>query len=446
MKRKISQVLIKWKNKGKNRMPLILSGARQVGKTYILREFGRKQYKNSVYVNLETNLNVASYFENDISPERIIRFLEASFNEAIIPEETLIILDEIQFCERALTSLKYFHESANEYHIVAAGSLLGVAINRIRYSFPVGKVETFTLYPMDFEEFLWAAQRNKLATMISESYYQDACLPEAIHFQALELYKIYLIVGGMPAAVKMYADTQKILEIPDIQNNILNSYIADMAKYATNSESVKIRAAYNSLPNQLAKNNKKFQYKVVQKGGNAKIFGTAIEWLVFSGVVLKCQKNEKALMPLAAYTDLSSFKLYMADTGLLTMKSGLAYQTVLSNLETNNMFLGALAENFVAQELASKNYPLFYWESKGIAEIDFLIQDGEKVIPVEVKSGIHTRSRSLSLFVKKYKPDYGIRISSKNFGFENKIKSIPLYAVYNLSVNNWGQSKIKLSV
>jgi hypothetical protein len=299
---------------------------------------------------------------------------------------------------------------------------------------------------MDFEEFLWAAQRNKLATMISESYYQDACLPEAIHFQALELYKIYLIVGGMPAAVKMYADTQKILEIPDIQNNILNSYIVDMAKYATNSESVKIRAAYNSLPNQLAKNNKKFQYKVVQKGGNAKIFGTAIEWLVFSGVVLKCQKNEKALMPLAAYTDLSSFKLYMADTGLLTMKSGLAYQTVLSNLETNNMFLGALAENFVAQELASKNYPLFYWESKGIAEIDFLIQDGEKVIPVEVKSGIHTRSRSLSLFVKKYKPDYAIRISSKNFGFENKIKSIPLYAVYNLSVNNWGQSKIKLSV
>ena len=434
MKRKISETLIKWKKKDKKRMPLILSGARQVGKTYILREFGQKHYNNTIYVNLETNLSVASFFENDISPDRIIRFLEASFNEAIIPKETLIILDEIQFCERALTSLKYFCESANEYHIVAAGSLLGVAINRSEYSFPVGKVETFTLYPMNFEEFLWAIQKDKLAAMISENYDNNVSLPEAIHLQALELYKIYLIVGGMPAAVKMYVDTEKLIEIQDIQNNILNNYIADMAKYASNSESVKIRAAYNSLPNQLAKNNKKFQYKVVQKGGNAKIFGTAIEWLVFSGVVLKCQKIEKALMPLAVYTDLSSFKLYMADTGLLIMKSGLAYQTVLSNLKADNIFLGSLAENYVAQELASKNYPLFYWESKGIAEIDFVLQDGEKIIPVEVKSGTHTRSKSLSLFVKKYKPGYSIRISAKNFGFENNIKSIPLYAVYNLTV------------
>ncbi len=237
------------------------------------------------------------------------------------------------------------------------------------------------------------------------------------------------------AAVKMYANTEKLIDIPDIQNNILNSYVADMAKYTTNSESVKIRAAYNSLPNQLAKNNKKFQYKIIQKGGNAKIFGTAIEWLVFSGVALKCQKVENALMPLAVHTDLSSYKLYMADTGLLVMKSGLAYQTILSNLETENIFLGSLAENYVAQELASKTYPLFYWESKGIAEIDFVLQDGEKIIPIEVKSGTHTRSKSLSNFVKKYKPDYSIRISAKNFGFENIIKSIPLYSVYNLNMN-----------
>jgi hypothetical protein len=432
MKRKFSEILIKWKNDQKQRMPLLLSGARQVGKTYILKDFAKKHYKNSVYVNFETNLSVASYFEIDISPERIISFLETTFNQVIIPEDTLIILDEIQFCERALTSLKYFCENANEYHVVAAGSLLGVAINRTKYSFPVGKVQTFTLYPLNFEEFLWAIQKDKLATMISECYDNNVSLPEALHLQAFELYKIYLIVGGMPAAVKMYADTGKLIEIPDIQNNILNNYIADMAKYATNSESVKIRAAYNSLPNQLAKNNKKFQYKIVQKGGNAKIFGTAIEWLVFSGVVLKCQKNENALMPLAANTDLSSFKLYMADTGLLTMKSGLAHQAVLSNLETDNIFLGSLSENYVAQELASKNYPLFYWESKGIAEIDFLLQDGVHIIPVEVKSGIHTRSKSLSIFIKKYQPDYSIRISAKNFGFDNKIKSIPLYAVYNI--------------
>ncbi|MBF0449376.1 MAG: ATP-binding protein [Candidatus Magnetomorum sp.] len=436
MERKISAKLLEWKSKDKKRMPLIISGARQVGKTHILREFGRNYYKNSIYVNLETNLSVSSLFENDITPDRIIRFLEASFNEAIIPDETLIILDEIQFCERALTSLKYFCEDANEYHVVAAGSLLGVAINREKYSFPVGKVETITLYPMNFEEFLWALQKDKLANIIRENFHMNRCLPEVLHLQALELYKIYLIVGGMPAAVKRFVDTEKIIEIADIQSNILNSYIADMAKYAINAESVKIRAAYNSLPNQLAKNNKKFQYKVIQKGGNANLFGSAIEWLIFSGIVLKCQKIEKALMPLAVYTDLSSFKLYMADTGLLVMKSGLAYQTVLSNLETDNIFLGSLAENYVAQELSSNGYPLFYWESKGMSEIDFLLQNGEQIIPVEVKAGTHTRSKSLSVFVKKYRPNYSIRISAKNFGFENQVKSVPLYAVYNICLTN----------
>jgi len=432
MRRRIMDNLIKWKSKDADRMPLILNGARQVGKTYILREFGERYYKNVIYVNLETNLRVASFFEEDISPERIIRFLEATYKEAIIPGKTLIILDEVQSCERALTSLKYFCEQANEYHVIAAGSLLGVAINRNKYSFPVGKVDSMTLYPLDFEEFLWATNNDSLAQIITESFNADKNLPDALHFQALELYRHYLIIGGMPAAVKKFIDTGKLIDIADIQNRILNDYIADMSKYSTNTESVKIRATYNSIPSQLAKENKKFQYKVVQKGGNATIFGPSIEWLGFSGVVLKCQKITQALMPIAVYADLSSFKLYMGDLGLLAMKSGIAHETLLSTLEIDNTFLGTVAENYVAQELTAKGYNLFYWESEGIAEMDFVLQKGPDIIPIEVKAGTRTRSRSLSVFIDRYKPAYSIRISAKNFGFENNIKSVPLYAVYNI--------------
>lgn len=432
MKRKIMDKLINWKNKGKDRMPLIINGARQVGKTYILREFGEQFYKNVIYVNFETNLAVSSYFENDISPERIVKYLESSYGEAIIPEQTLIIFDEIQSCERALTSLKYFCEDAPEYHVVAAGSLLGVAINREKYSYPVGKVDTITLFPLDFEEFLWALEKEMLCRMITKSFTTNEALPDDLHISALELYKFYLIIGGMPAPIKKYKETGKMIEIADIQNKILNDYIADMSKYSSNTESVKIRAVYNSIPSQLAKENKKFQYKVVGKGGNAMIFGAAIDWLCFAGVVMKCQKIEQGMMPIAVYADLSSFKLYMGDVGLLTMKSGIAYQTILSSLEVDNTFLGSIAENYVAQALASKGYNLFYWESKSIAEVDFILQKEEQIIPIEVKAGTHTRSKSLSVFTEKYKVAYSIRISAKNFGFKNNIKSVPLYAVFNI--------------
>lgn len=429
MKRKVMDNLIDWKNK-KNKMPLIINGARQVGKTYILREFGEKNYRNVIYVNLETNIAVSSYFDSDISPIRIIKYLEAAFNQAILPGETLIILDEIQACERALTSLKYFCEDAPQYHIVAAGSLLGVAINRQNFSFPVGKVSTISLYPLDFEEFLWANNKDRLCFEIRECYKNDNKLPQAMHNELLELYKLYLIIGGMPRVIVEYLEKEKLIDLSLYQNEILNNYIADMAKYATNSESVRIRAAYNSIPNQLAKDNKKFQYKVVQAGGNATIFGAAIEWLNFAGVVYKCQKITQGIMPITAYSDLTSFKLYMADVGLLTMKSGMAHQTILSNLEIDNIFLGAITENYVAQALVAKGFPLYYWESKSIAEIDFVIQKEENIIPIEVKAGIRTRSRSLSVYRERYSPIYSIRISAKNFGFENGIKSVPLYAVF----------------
>lgn len=430
MKRKITDRLIAWKNQLKGRMPLLVYGARQVGKTHILREFGRRYYKNVAYVNLETNQTVSSYFSENIEPERIIRFLETEVRERIIPGETLIIFDEVQTCERALTSLKYFNEKTPEYHVVCAGSLLGVAINREQYSFPVGNVDSMTLFSLDFEEFLWAVNEERLCEEIKQSFQNNEALPSALHEKALDLYKIYLIIGGMPRAVLTYAESSSLLTVPDVQNKIINDYIADMAKYASNAESVKIRAVYNSIPVQLAKENRKFQYKLAQRGGTATIFGAAIDWLHFAGVVLKCGRVEYGLMPISVYSDLASFKLYMSDVGLLTMKSGISQQTILAAGEIDNTFLGAISENYVAQAFAAKHYGLYYWTTEGKAELDFVLQKGGDIIAVEVKTGTRTKSKSLAMFAEKYKPAYSLRISSRNFGFENSIKSVPLYAVF----------------
>ncbi len=428
MKRKIEAQLLSWKNKGAERMPLIINGARQVGKTYTLRQFGERHFKNVVYVNLETNQAIASYFSDNIAPEKIIRYLESSAGEKIIPGETLVIFDEIQSCERAVTSLKYFCEETPEYHIAAAGSLLGVAINRQSYSFPVGKVETLTLYPFDFEEYLWARTKRLLCDEIRNSFENMTPLPGAFHQEATELFREYLIVGGMPACINAFLKHGSFLDVPLVQNEILDNYIADMAKYASSTDSVKIRACYNSIPAQLAKDNKKFQYKVVQRGGTSMIFGTSIEWLNLAGVVLKCQRISQAIEPIPVYADLSAFKLYMGDVGLLVMKSGISQQTILSG--EGNTFMGAVAENYVAQQLAAKGYNLYYWESNSIAELDFVLQKGNQIIGVEVKKGEHVRSRSLSVFIKEYKPTYAIRLSLKNFGEKDGLKSVPLYAAF----------------
>ena len=428
MKRKIEERLLAWRNRTAERMPLLLYGARQVGKTYILNEFGEKYYKNTVYVNLETNLAVARYFSDDISPERLIRFLETTANDVITPGDTLVVFDEIQSCERALTSLKYFCENAPEYHVAAAGSLLGVAINRERYSFPVGKVESVTLYPLDFEEFLWAVGEDRLADEIHACYESMNPMPDALHQRAVELYRCYLIVGGMPACVAAFAQNRKTVLIPTIQNEIVSNYIADMAKYAKVEETVKIRACYDSIPAQLAKENKKFQYKVVQRGGSATLFGASIDWLVQAGVVLKCRKVDHATNPIAVYEDLSSFKLYLSDAGLLTMRSGIPQQTVLSG--ESNLFMGSVAENYIAQALAANGYPLFYWASEYTSELDFVLQKETGIIGVEVKKGIRTRSKSLSVFMQKYSPAYTIRFSEKNFGHEGGIRALPHYAAF----------------
>lgn len=429
MERKIRSRLNDWKKKT-DRKPLILNGARQVGKTYILREFGEEEYKNTVYINLEIDSDIAECFNTTLEPEKIIPYIELITKEKIIPEDTLIIFDEIQSCERALTSLKYFYEKTPEYHVAAAGSLLGVAINRSRYSFPVGKVETVTMYPLDFEEFLWAVNEKKLCEIISEHYVMMKPMEEVLHTRAIEMLRKYLIVGGMPACVEKYVMKGSFLDVTLIQQEILNNYLADMAKYAENTSSVKIRSCFNSIPAQLAKDNKKFQYKVVQKGGTATIFGEAIEWLTLAGIVLKCQKTEQGNEPITAYADLSSFKLYMCDVGLLSLKSGVMQHTILT--EIGNTFIGALTENYVATQLITKGFDLFYWESDYAAELDFLIYDQEGRYAIEVKKGEHTRSKSLNLFMKKYEPENSYRFSLKNFGYENNIHSVPLYAVFCL--------------
>lgn len=429
MKRKITQSLIDWKN-SLHRMPLIINGARQVGKTYSIEEFGREYYDNVVYLNMEIETTLCQYIESELSPKKIIQYIEAVKMIEIKAGTTLIFFDEIQVCERALTSLKYFLEQMPEHHVIAAGSLLGVAINREKYSFPVGKVDEINMFPLDFEEFLWALNMEKLADEIRFHYSTNVAFPESLHTVALQMYNKYFITGGMPAAVVAFVETESYVKVQTIQNNILNEYVADMAKYADSSTSIKIRACYNSIPAQLAKENAKFQYKVVQRGGTATIFGEAIEWIILAGIALKCQRLEHGYIPVNAYADLINFKLYMADIGILTLRSKLPLQTILMPIEVDNTFLGAMTENYVAQVFTTKGYDLFYWQSDGKAEVDFVLQLKEGVIPVEIKKGIRTRSRSLGIFVGKYNSPYAIRISKKNFGFENSIKSVPLYAVH----------------
>jgi len=429
MKRKIFESLVEWKT-SEERKPLILNGARQVGKTYILEEFGKEHFENVIYLNMEIEGDVRNFIEKELSPRKIIQFIESAKRQEIIPEKTLIFFDEIQASERTLTALKYFCEQTPEYYIAAAGSLLGVAINREKYSFPVGKVNEFYLYPLDFEEFLWALGYDKLAEEIKNHYANNEAMPEALHNVALELYQKYFIVGGMPAAVKSFIKTDSFSKVQVVQNAILNEYIVYMTKYADTITGAKIRACYDSIPAQLAKENAKFQYKIVQRGGTATIFGEAIEWLNLANITLKCQRLEHGFIPINAYMDLINFKLYMGDIGILTLRSEIPLQTILSPIETDNTFLGAMTENYVAQCFKAKNYRLAYWQSEGKAEVDFVLQLEGKVVPIEVKKSRRNRAKSLGVFMEKYKSEYAIRISKKNFGFENKIKSVPLYAVF----------------
>jgi len=430
MERKIVDKLVRWKS-NPHKQPLIITGARQVGKTYSALMFGKEYYINTVYFNMEDSNEIHAIFERDLKPDRIIRELSVLSGQSIFPNDTLIIFDEIQACERALTSLKYFCENAPEYHIVAAGSLLGVAMNRENYSFPVGKVDMISLYPLDFEEFLLATGNENLISLIKECYKNFS--PLFAHEKALDLYKTYLIVGGMPRAVQEYIRTDDFNFVIATQKVINDSYIADMAKYATASETTKIMAAWSSIPAQLSKENKKFQYKVIKSGARAYEYETPLDWLKFAGIINKCIRIKEGKLPLTAYADNDSFKVYMMDTGLLCSKFGIAPNVILSGLPSFDGFKGALAENYVCQSLVVNGFTPYYWASPGKAELDFVLQDSQgNIIPLEVKSSDNVRSKSMNNFVSQYNLDCAIRVSTRNFGFENGIKSIPLYAMFCL--------------
>ena len=367
MKREIINDLIKWKE-SKNRKPLIIHGARQVGKTYIVKEFGKLYYDNLIYVNFETNKELSSQIEGSIDALYIINKLELFYGEKIIPGKTLIFFDEIQANERALTSLKYFCEDANEYHIIAAGSLLGIAINRKDYSFPVGKIKMMNMYALSFKEFLISIGRENLIEEIQKHFDSNEKMDKDIHQLCLKLYRTYLVVGGMPEAIKIYLDEQKTISAIDIQAEILDSY----------------DQVYKAEPE----------------------------------------------LPLEMHKDLASFKLYMSDVGLFVNKAKYPlYQIDLDTVPTM-ISMGPLTEHYVANELRIKGYNLYYWESNGKAELDFMIQKDTDIVPIEVKTSTHTKARSLDLYMKTYNPKYAIKISEKNFGFENNIKSVPLYAVF----------------
>ena len=430
MERKMSKKLLEWKN-DTEKTPLILYGARQVGKTYTILSFGKENYKNVAYINFEDNTEISKIFEQDLEVERIIKELSVKLGITILEEDTLIFFDEIQACERALTSLKYFAESNTKYHIIAAGSLLGIAINRQKYSFPVGKVKMLTLYPLDFEEFLWALDKKDLANMIRKAFSEDKEF--SLHSLANEYYRLYLAIGGMPRAILEYKEKQDMDFVTAILKDINNSYIADMSKYATSTETTKIMAVYNIISAQLAKENKKFQYKLIKSGARAYEYETAINWLNASGIINQCTKINEGKLPLSAFREPESFKIYMGDVGLLCNKFGIPTNIVIVENDNMNDFKGALAEIYVCNSLVQCGLKPYYWESNGKAEVDFVVQDKEgNIIPIEVKSSIHTRSKSLNVFKSLYKIPYSIRISTKNFGFENDIKCIPLYSVFCL--------------
>jgi predicted AAA+ superfamily ATPase len=430
MERKIVLKLQNWYANTK-RKPLLLQGARQVGKTYSLLSFGKSNYKNTAYFSLEESGEYTSVFDRDLKPERIIKELSALSGITIMPDDTLIIFDEIQACEKALTSLKYFAEQAPEYHVVAAGSLLGVALKREKFSFPVGKVDMLNLFPMDFEEFLWAIGKKDVTNLIYES--SKNYTPLSMHETAIDLYKKYLVVGGMPVAVIEYIEKQDFNFIKVAQNTLNNSYIADMAKYASAQETIRIKASWDSIPAQLSKENKKFQYKVIKSGARSKDYEQAIDWLTSAGMINKCINVSEGKMPLAAYADNDIFKIYMVDTGLLCSKFDIAANIVLHTPHSFDGFKGALCENYICQALITLGVTPYYWSSQGKAEVDFIIQDKlGNIIPIEAKSAENVKSKSLRSYRDIYKPEYVIRVSGKNFGFENGIKSIPLYALFAL--------------
>ena len=426
MERLVMQSLIKWKTK-KNRKPLIIEGARQVGKTWLMKEFGRTEYKNVAYINFDSSSQMENLFTSDFDIQRIILGLELYIGKKIDSQNTLLIFDEIQSVPRALSCLKYFYEQAPQYHIICAGSLLGIALHG-GTSFPVGKVEFLHLHPMSFQEFLCAMGKEHFVTLLKNQDFQMATNFKQMY---IDLLKQYYYVGGMPEVVNDFATNQDFKEVRMIQQRILDAYEQDFSKHAPSEIVPKIRMIWNSIPSQLAKENKKFIYGLVREGGRAKEYEVALMWLSDCGLVHKISRVNGMGIPLKAYEDLKAFKLFIVDVGLLSCMTGLSRHTIL---EGNNMFKefkGALTEQYVCQQLKTlEEIRIYYYtNSRGNCEIDFLIDNGEAIIPVEVKAEVNLKAKSLKTYCDKYKPEKAIRTSMADYREEDWLLNLPLYAI-----------------
>ena len=432
MERTLMQDLIVWKENPKKK-PLVVQGVRQCGKTYLISEFGRRYYDDVVYYRFDRDAKIKNFFRQDLNPERIIKDLGLARGKTIKPYDTLIIFDEIQECGDAVTSLKYFYEDAPDYHIISAGSLLGVAMKK-GTSFPVGKVEFLTLYPMSFYEFLYA-QKEMLATELKDCPLHD---PAWGNFRAelLEKYKDYHVIGGMPEAVQLWLDTKSIDEVEKKQDEILLGYQKDFVKYADTRDYPKISAVWQTIPSQLGKENRKFIFSQVKRSWRAKDLEDALIWLINAGLVYKVELIEKPNYPLSSYADHTFFKLYLCDVGLLRRHADLPSGIVFDDTRIYKEFKGAMAENFVACELKKmygklKDKDLYYWTAAGSAraEVDFIIQDDSKhIIPIEVKAGSAKRAKSLTEYCKKYAPEKSLLTSTDEMTGRN----LPLYAFWKL--------------
>jgi len=418
--------LKKWKEK-KNRKPLIIRGARQVGKTWLMREFGSTEYENMVYINFDNNERMKNLFEGDLSIEQLITGLELYTGQKITAENSLLIFDEIQEVPMALSSLKYFNENAPQYHIVCAGSLLGVALHG-GTSFPVGKVEFLDLYPLSFFEFMQAKGKKRHVDLLNKGDFKVAT---GFNKDYTNLLKQYFYVGGMPEAVQSFTENNNFNEVREIQRNILAAYEQDFSKHAPNDIVPRIRMLWNSIPAQLAKENKKFIFGLVKEGARAKEYEMAMLWLADCGLIHKIHRITKPELPLKAYEDLKAFKLYLVDIGLLGCMTGLQQRTLLDGNLLFNEFKGALTEQYVLQQFKTlKSLNIFYWTAdRATAEVDFIIENGNIVIPVEVKAEKNLQAKSLKVYHEKFQPKVSIRTSMADYKREDWLLNLPLWAI-----------------
>ncbi len=429
MYRQAIKQLEEWKNT-KDRMPLIIRGARQVGKTWLMKEFGKNFYEKCAYINFDDNERMRKLFEGDLDIERIVQGLKIESGVNIEKENTLIIFDEVQEIPSALSSLKYFYENANEYHVVAAGSLLGVALHQ-GTSFPVGKVEFLDLYPLNFKEFLIALGEEELVKLVDSN---DFLLISAFSNKLKDYLKQYYFIGGMPAVVTSYIQEKDFKKVRNIQNRLLESYEQDFSKHAPNAIVPRIRQLWNNIPTQLAKENKKFIYGLIKEGARAREYELALAWLIDCGLVYQINRVNDCKIPLSAYQDFSAFKLYILDIGLLAAMAKVDAMTLLEGDEIFVEFKGALTEQFVLEELkANTSIPIFYWSSdKGIAELDYIVQIGRNNIPIEVKANENLMAKSLKSFVAKYNTKINVRTSMADYRKEEWLINIPLYMIGNI--------------